>query len=145
MGTNYFLHTKNPDNCEVTERDTSLHIGKSSAGWCFSLHVDPSEGIQDLPDWVERWSKEDSYIMNENGERVTPAEMLGIICNRKSNDGKPFNESYKPTPFMRYASAAEFHRKNYSMEGPHGLLRHAGPHCVKNGDGTWDCIIGTFR
>ena len=40
MGTNYYLHKKPP--CEACGHEPApLHIGKSSGGWCFSLHVIP--------------------------------------------------------------------------------------------------------
>lgn len=52
MGTNYYLHTK-PD-CECCGRGFEpLHIGKSSGGWCFSLHVMPEDNINTLDDWGE--------------------------------------------------------------------------------------------
>lgn len=38
MGTNYYLHSQDP--CEHCGRSyPELHIGKSSAGWVFALHV----------------------------------------------------------------------------------------------------------
>ena len=37
MGTNYYLETDACDKCG--RGDGPLHIGNSSAGWCFALHV----------------------------------------------------------------------------------------------------------
>ena len=42
MGTNYYLHRPRTNECEHCGRADEappLHIGKSSSGWCFSLHV----------------------------------------------------------------------------------------------------------
>ena len=41
MGTNYYFEDSS-EVCECCGRGAeSLHIGKSSGGWCFSLHVMP--------------------------------------------------------------------------------------------------------
>lgn len=48
MGTNFYFY----ENPEINEED-ALHIGKSSAGWCFSLHIIPELGIRDLSDWTK--------------------------------------------------------------------------------------------
>lgn len=53
MGTNYYAEYQPP--CPTCGRqDPPLHIGKSSAGWCFSLHVIPELGLNDWPEW-EAW------------------------------------------------------------------------------------------
>lgn len=84
MGTNYYLHEK-PD-CECCGRSFEpLHIGKSSYGWCFSLHVMP--GIKTLDDWRNRWSMPGSYIRNEYGDLVSVADMELIITGRRGPNG----------------------------------------------------------
>jgi hypothetical protein len=60
-----------------------LHIGKSSGGWVFGLHVDPELGINDLSDWVALWSKPGSKIVDEFGREVPPEEMLEVITKRE--------------------------------------------------------------
>jgi hypothetical protein len=85
MGTNYYLEETPP--CECCKRPyDSIHIGKSSAGWVFSLHVIPGE-IENLDQWKERWSKEGVRIFDEYGERFTPDEMLHVITNRNHPRG----------------------------------------------------------
>lgn len=80
MGTNYYLEEKSP--CECCGRGyPPLHIGKSSAGWNFSLHVIEGE-IETLDQWKERWSKEGVRIVNEYGDTLTPDEMLKVITQR---------------------------------------------------------------
>ena len=141
MGTNYYLHQK-PD-CECCGRPYEpLHIGKSSHGWCFALHVDPEAGINTIDDWRPRWTEQGAFIHDEYGETISIAEMELIIAARLGRtdwDGKPWWGSF-------YTSESDFHAKNYSERGPNGLLRHRidGQHCIGHGDGTWDHITGSF-
>lgn len=141
MGTNYYLHTK-PD-CECCDRPYEpLHIGKSSGGWCFSLHVMPEDGINTLDDWRALWSAPGAYIRNEYGERFIPDEMERIITERSNDRGW----DHRQWSLMGYANEAHFHNRNHSERGPAGLLRHKidGRHCIGHGEGTWDYIVGEF-
>jgi hypothetical protein len=139
MGTNYYLH--NPKPCQTCGHDPNepKHIGKSSAGWVFSLHVYPEEGIHDLGDWEREWVN--GVIKDEYGSVVTVDEMRLVIMAR----ARP--ERWDEPPFMS-SSWEEFHRDNYSERGPAGLIRtdiaRSGSRCVKHGDGTWDCFVGEF-
>jgi len=137
MGTNYYLHEKPP--CEGCDRPyEQKHIGKSSVGWCFSLHVIPEEGVNDLDDWERLWSAPGAYIVDEYGKRVTVDEMRVAIMARTRE------ENWEKAPWG-YSSRDHFHSVNHSERGPVGLLRHkVGPHCLKHGAGTWDCIPGDF-
>lgn len=129
MGTNYYLTTKPPCECCGRPYDR-MHIGKSSAGWCFSLHVDPENGINDLPDWVALWSQPGAYIQDEYGDVIPPEEMMSTITNRR----------WKAPP-----ASARTLAENDAVRGPVGLMRHAiGRHCVGHGEGTWDLIPGEF-
>lgn len=126
MGTNYYLSER--PACKCCGRDyPALHIGKSSAGWCFSLHVIPEEGLNSLEDWESRF--QDGTITTEYGNVLTPAEMADVIRNRSWAHRGDFD-------FLR----------NQAQEGPNGLVRHRvdGMHCVGHGDGTWDYITGEF-
>lgn len=138
MGTNYYLES---DVCPTCKRHGErLHIGKSSAGWCFSLHVDAQEGITSLADWQARWAKPGVRIVDEYAREITPDQMLATITKRgrdRPREDKPYG----------YSSWAEFHRRNYSQDGPNGLLRHSvalDNRCIAHGDGTYDLIIGEF-
>ena len=131
MGTNYYLHQK-PD-CECCGRSFDpLHIGKSSGGWCFSLHVIPEDNINDLDDWRVLWNAPGSFIKNEYGEKVSVANMEDIITNR----------SWAKIP----SDGATWYKKNQAEPGPNCLARSMvdGRHCIKHGTGTWDCITGEF-
>lgn len=86
MGTNYYLHLK-PD-CKCCGRPFEpLHIGKSSGGWCFALHVMPDDCINTLDDWRALWSAPSALIRNEYGEVITPVEMERVITERKWHGG----------------------------------------------------------
>ena len=76
MGTNYYL-IKNP--CSYCGRaEGREHIGKSSAGWCFSLHV--TEEIRGLEDWKRHFNE--NRIEDEYGQIVSTQRMLEIITER---------------------------------------------------------------
>lgn len=144
MGTNFYLHAPEANKCDHCGRSDPgevLHIGKSSAGWVFALHVIPERGITDLDDWRALWAA--GTIKNEYGDVLTPEEMELTITER----GRPRDwdaEWWRPAQL--YASEMHFHQRNYSERGPNGLLRHQidGRHCIKHGAGTWDCMPGEF-
>ena len=140
MGTNFYLHSKL--DCECCGRPFEpLHIGKSSSGWCFALHVIPHEGINSLDDWRALWIAPGAYVRNEYGERV-PLEDMEKIITQRSRD-KDWRDPRWWQGF--YASEQDFHDKNCSERGPNGLLCHRiGRYCIAHGDGTWDCMVGEF-
>ena len=78
MGTNYYLTTK---PCECCGHNEETHIGKSSAGWAFALHV--TDKIKSLEDWKILFDKFGSVITNEYGETITPTEMINRITKRQ--------------------------------------------------------------
>jgi hypothetical protein len=133
MGMNYY-HFDPSDMvtcCECGQQvPKKRHIGKSSGGWCFSLHVG-----DDCPMTINEWQallmKPSTYIQNEEREVVTVKEMLETITKRAWRRDRP----------MPY----EDMRKNHAVPGPNGLLRHqVGEHCIAHGDGTYDYIRGSF-
>ncbi len=141
MGTNYYLQH---GVCECCKKpDSTRHIGKSSGGWCFSLHVYPEEGINTLDDWKVLFRDPNSRIVDEYGQPEIMSSMLTIIENR---NWKPRDD--KPPYAMGIGDNTweEFHRKNYSQDGPNNLFRHQilEGHCIGHGEGTWDYIIGEF-
>lgn len=122
MGTNFYLHRPSQTRCSTCGHDpfdSSLHIGKSSYGWCFALHVIPEENINCLEDWKRELSKEGCEIYNEYEEKLSMEELLKIITNR--GDGL------------------------YTQKG-NIPIRHQidGTHCVAHGEGTYDYIKGEF-
>lgn len=136
MGTNYYFQEKPP--CECCGRAFDMrHIGKSSAGWCFSLHAYPDEGIKELADWIKLWSAPGTKIITEYGDAMPPNQMLEVITKR----GPRPRESVP----CGYTSWDSFHNLNDSQDGPNGLLRHRlDSHCIGHGNGTYDLIVGEF-
>jgi hypothetical protein len=129
MGTNYYCKIKGEEK----------HIGKSSGGWVFALHVYPDEGILNLSDWLPDLSVEP--IEDEYGTPISYDEMVKIITERKWN--KPFDG--RDWKLGSYKNESDFHQKNYSLRGPNNLLRHRiGSYCIGHGKGTWDCMVGDF-
>ena len=135
MGTNYYVRFDPCTACGHAEIE--YHIGKSSAGWCFALHVDPVKSIESLND-IELLLI-DNPIYDEYDQLITVEDMQKIITMRGA--GPPYK---RQAPFG-YESWADFHVQNDSMPGPNNLLRHKiGTNCIGHGDGTWDLITGEF-
>lgn len=132
MGTNYYLKKEAEPACKCCNRPyegQELHIGKSSMGWCFSLHVIPELGLNDWPEWLEfiqkslqeGWTLEDEY-----GGGVSVEQLTQTVTDRKF----PYD-----------------HGKTYGYTiGPNNLLRHPvdDHNCLGHGSGTWDLIAGEF-
>jgi hypothetical protein len=118
MGTNYYLHFKGE----------KIHIGKSSGGWCFALHVYPEHGIRDLDDWVQAFKY--GTIFNEYDDPISVDGMMWTITDRKWHS-EDFTD--------------DFLEANQAERGPNGLLRsQIGRGCIGHGSGTWDLIVGEF-
>ncbi len=105
---------------EGSGRPAVIHIGKSSYGWCFSLHVMPQHGISNLGDWkmlVERLLGEGWRIEDEYREVVALDELWKVVerVDWERQDGRP-------------------------------LKRHMvdETHCIGNGEGFYDYIVGVF-
>lgn len=81
MGTNYYLEP--PPREPNKPAGARLHIGKVTAGWAFALHVIPDEGLNDLSDWIVRWSQPGWSIFDEYGDLVDPARMREIVLGRQ--------------------------------------------------------------
>ncbi len=133
MSTNYYLRNVPCPCCGHV--DEPLHIGKSSMGWCFALHVIPNEGLMRLEDWEARWK--DGGIFDEYGRAITPAEMHLVITERRLD-----------APTWTDAALAV----NQAIHGPNNLARRrvaaadstVPSGCVGHGDGPWDLVAGYF-
>lgn len=127
MGTNYYLHY---NACPTCKRGDERHIGKSSAGWCFSLRVYPEDGISTLDDWKREFARSDTAIRTEYDTHIAPGVMVDHIVNRE----------------WPHPRDPKFFVENHAVPGPAGLARHKidGSHCVGHGEGTWDYFKGEF-
>jgi hypothetical protein len=127
MSTNYYAVKGEWQSGEEFEtikqhfsgRPAMIHIGKSSAGWCFSLHVYPEMHVRTLDDWksladkliATGWRIEDEY------REVIPLENLWRVVERAD-----------------YKAGAELLRRHKPAEN----------YCIGNGPGHYDYIIGDF-
>lgn len=143
MGTNYYWYSNPCPTCGHSKQE--LHIGKSSAGWCFSLHVYKEEWESLLPknfeEWVEFLKNHAGVITNEYGDIIPLDKLIDIIVNRS---WEPDRKSQYPNHF--YKSLEDFYAKNHACPGPNNLMRHIvdGRHCIGHGEGTYDYIVGEF-
>ena len=130
MGTNYYLSDA---ATEGQPPPALIHVGKSSYGWCFLLHVIPEEGLCSLEDWRARWSRPGAQLW-ANGAPVTPEELENTITNRSfvNRHGTGRNRAW--------------YEKNDAERGPRSLARFKVGRggCVAHGPGTWDLIEGEF-
>ena len=143
MGTNYYL--KAHPGAAINDPDT-VHIGKSSAGWCFGLHVMPERGLNDLADWLPLLALREACIYDEYDQHIAYEDLLNVITQRV---GMPGSGPLSPTFLSgtRYSTMAEYLESTDTMLGPNRLLRcnpKTDQFCTKNGEGTWDCITGEF-
>ena len=148
MGTNYYFER----TCECCGHGAQYHIGKSSAGWCFALHVGTKKNplevelrqkyapitveIRDWPDWqraIVTGAELGWRVVDEYGRVTTLAQLTDIVESR----------SWPRSPDEH--SLFDFERNTAEL-GPNGLVRSKvdGWHCVGHGDGTWDLIVGEF-
>ncbi len=127
MGTNYY------------EKLTRKHLGKSSAGWCFTLHIYPKEGINTLNDLMKSIKTIPFFkpIVDEYGKKLSKKEFLKIVTERSW----PERDEKHP----RYKNWEQFLQTNRAELGPNNLLRHKiDRFCIGHGEGTWDYCIGDF-
>jgi hypothetical protein len=116
MGTNYYFYPKE-NACDHCGRGPGkpLHIGKSSYGWVFSLHIDPNSyeyPVKDLDDWIKLFPE--GTIRDEYDDIVSPESIVKIITERAHPSGT----------LLR-----------------HDIDQY---HCTGHGPGTYDYCIGTF-
>lgn len=89
MGTNYYavIGGHKCSECGEVHKEERLHIGKSSAGWCFSLAVyraeydDPTHP-KDWGEWLAMLKRPDVVIANEYGDTVALEEFVKTVTER---------------------------------------------------------------
>lgn len=137
MGTNFYLRQ---NCCTECKRYDELHIGKSSMGWAFALHVIPEQDINSLEDWQRLWETEGNVIVDEYDRTITTEELMERITMRS---GKA--QRVGPCDDAHYGTWERFHVSNHSVADERGLLRRIvdGQYCTGHGD-TWDLCPGEF-
>ena len=135
MGTNYYLKTTVELPIDGFNGN-SLHLGKSSSGWHFSLHVYPEYG---LVNWYNMLvvillviEGTEGWIESEYGDIISFASFYDTVVNRKGRWTEDCSE--------------DFLRINRAERGLAGLLMSKidSEHCIGRGIGTYDYFIGDF-
>jgi len=128
MGTNYYWYGP----CAECGHLQKLHIGKSSKGWYFSLHVIPGI-IDNIGDWKKRLDDPYSFIMDEYREVVALEKLMDVI-KRRGHHGNPTHI----TPDELHTCHAEL--------GDFNLVRfvEGQANCVGHGEGPWSHIDAEF-
>lgn len=85
MGTNYYVKTKQKQLVDGWMQPIILHIGKSSYGWYFSLHIIPQYGLNELEDWKN--FLKGKVIHDEYGRVISYNKMIKTIV-RDFNEKK---------------------------------------------------------
>jgi hypothetical protein len=126
MGTNFHLYEPlrigEWRNVLTNGRYEGIHIGKSSAGWCFKLRCDEELGLTSLQDWKKFLSRgrRRYRIHDDYGTKVSFAELMMIITERRGVDSRPWSRDRMVL--------------NDAVPGPYGLVRHKiGDRCVAHG------------
>ena len=137
MGTNYYWKW-NPCSCCGLSKE-ELHIGKSSGGWAFSLHVANPEKLwekeQGLPEtlagWIALFTANDDAggIYDEYGYKIGFNELMDTIGRRP------------PIPKENWGNQR---MDKYSVFDPNiGLWRHTYNAKIVKGE-TFDLCYGEF-
>lgn len=119
MSTNYYFHKRDLEPCSACGRGYDsdlLHIGKSSYGRVFSLHVIPDLGLNDWPDWERFLRDTDGEIRDEYRKALSLDELRQIVTDR----------SWHGAPDRLRRGKID------------------GVFCVGHGAGTWDLLAGEF-
>ena len=97
MGTNYYAII---DCCDKCGRGSDeMHIGKSSGGWPFSLHVIEDLGLDSWAKWKDFLIKNQYPIRNEYGERVALDFLDDLIVSKRGCANEPHVlQAYKERP-----------------------------------------------
>lgn len=113
MGCNYYWYPKPPcPHCGLLDEARKLHIGKSSFGWRFGLHVrEPLRTYDEIPANLDEWKKlfelPGCFIVDECGKAVTPQEMLDIIINRNDHRAEGRELRRRPLDWWCIANAKD--------------------------------------
>lgn len=117
MGTNYYLYLKSDyeviSNYFKVRKNNNLfnfaeyeflspiriHIGKSSCGWKFCLHIYPNHNINSFKDWYDILQNDEYIITDEYNEVISINKMINIITKKprvykKEDTGKIIDNQY---------------------------------------------------
>ena len=154
MGTNYYLvyNEKEAATCPCCGHETikskELHIGKSSSGWTFSLHVYPDVDIRNWNDiqleCLHAIGK-GGWIKDEYGTAVEWEMFVNIVTERSSMETLEHSVAICSAYGSWCKGVDDYLERNNAIAGPNNLLRHKIDRCcVGHGEGTYDYIVGEF-
>jgi len=122
MGTNYYAQWDSCKHCKRADEYDRFHVGKSSWGWMFSLHVieqrdwdDDKYGMeapQDYEGWLKFLTHSNVRVFDEYSQEMDGALFMDqVVANRQGD-----------------------------------LQRHSldGKYYTANGKGTWDMCRGEY-
>ena len=154
MGLNFYLVYPEQVDVEchccghVKQEHKKLHLGKSSNGWTFALHVYPEQGIHTWGDVLYealQATGKGGWIKDEYGTEVEIDMFVDIVTERSSHYTIEHNIAIATAYNIWYKDVADFLRKKEAVAGPNNLLRHKiDQYCVGHGEGTYDYIVGEF-
>lgn len=106
MGTNFY---QVKDCCDKCGRGSEyIHIGKSSAGWPFHVHIIPSQGINSWADWKNLLKKTGDAIEDEYGEKITLEELnRRVLLKRKVKNEPHVIEAYGNSPYGKICKTGD--------------------------------------
>ena len=178
MGTNYYSVLKKSDFTEteivnmqseedhvkLEDSEFLVHLGKSSFGWRFSLHVYPASGIMNWNDIHELIYN--AKIFDEYGDEIQYDQFCEIVMNRSRDREFPMKVMATlntPDRFERiengilgsYVMVKDeweyFDATGYFLDKKGNQIHPIdGRHCIGNGRNTdkvcqtYDYIIGNF-
>lgn len=151
MGTNYYLRKTCKECGHAIEE---YHLGKSSGGWCFSLHVIPEDRILDLDDWIYFIEQHpEMQIYDEYDTKLTLEEFLSVVRDREWVDRPSLKDQVfldqnqaepGPNNLLRHRLSPEAIRDLQPREHTDGTWQPRRYGCISQGAGTWDCLTGEF-
>lgn len=152
MGTNYYLvyNETIKDTCPCCRHETvkkkELHLGESSGGWTFALHVYPGQGIHTWADVlyeILQVTGKGGWIKDEYGTEVEIEMFVDIVTERSSD--YTLEHSIATAYNTRYKDVDDYLKRNNAVAGPNNLLRHKlDQYCIGHGGGTYDYLVGEF-
>lgn len=154
MGTNYYLvYNENiNDTCPCCEQSITkqkeLHLGESSGGWTFALHVYPEKGIHTWADVlyeILQVTGKGGWIKDEYGTEVEIEMFVDIVTERSSHYTLEHSIAIATAYNTWYKDVDDYLKRNNAVAGPNNLLRHRiDRYCIGHGDGTYDYCVGEF-
>lgn len=140
MGTNYYVKTgeKYVKNGWLTEE--IYHIGKSSYGWYFALHVIPWAGLNSFEDWKEYLKGK--TIHDEYGRKVSYSRMIKTILRDSKDESWGKQSNYEEGLVV---SDDGDYKTCVGKYGLHYCIGRGACLDRVNGDGCYTLVEGDFE